>query len=77
MAHDIGHPPYGHGGEIALNYMMREHGGFEGNAQTLRIVSRLEPYSDGHGMNLTRRTLLGFIKYPAFIDDFMAHHTRA
>ena len=49
--------------------MMREHGGFEGNAQTLRIVSRLEPYSDGHGMNLTRRTLLGFIKYPAFIND--------
>lgn len=69
LAHDIGHPAYGHGGEIALNYMMRDHGGFEGNAQTLRIVSRLEPYSDGHGMNLTRRTLLGFIKYPAFIDD--------
>lgn len=69
LAHDIGHPAFGHGGEIALNYMMRDHGGFEGNAQTLRIVSRLEPYSDGHGMNLTRRTLLGFIKYPAFIDD--------
>ncbi|WP_105180944.1 anti-phage deoxyguanosine triphosphatase [Pseudoalteromonas sp. T1lg21] len=69
LAHDIGHPPFGHGGEIALNYMMREHGGFEGNAQTLRIVSKLEPYSNGYGMNLTRRTLLGFIKYPAFIDD--------
>ena len=69
LAHDIGPPPFGHGGEIALNYMMREHGGFEGNAQTLRIVSKLEPYSNGYGMNLTRRTLLGFIKYPAFIDD--------
>ncbi|MEM7389642.1 MAG: anti-phage deoxyguanosine triphosphatase [Pseudomonadota bacterium] len=69
LAHDIGHPPFGHGGEIALNYMMRERGGFEGNAQTLRIVSKLEPYSNGYGMNLTRRTLLGFIKYPAFIDD--------
>lgn len=69
LAHDIGHPPFGHGGEIALNYMMRENGGFEGNAQTLRIVSKLEPYSNGYGMNLTRRTLLGFIKYPAFIDD--------
>lgn len=68
LAHDIGHPPFGHGGEIALNYMMREHGGFEGNAQTLRIVAKLEPYSNGHGMNLTRRTLLGFIKYPAFIN---------
>jgi dGTPase len=64
LAHDIGHPPFGHGGEIALNYMMRDHGGFEGNAQTLRIVARLEPYSKGFGMNLTRRTLLGFIKYP-------------
>lgn len=68
LAHDIGHPPFGHGGEIALNYMMREHGGFEGNAQTLRIVAKLEPYTAGYGMNLTRRTLLGFIKYPAFID---------
>ncbi|MFY8275122.1 anti-phage deoxyguanosine triphosphatase [Pseudoalteromonas sp. SSDWG2] len=68
LAHDIGHPPFGHGGEIALNYMMREHGGFEGNAQTLRIVAKLEPYTEGFGMNLTRRTLLGFIKYPALID---------
>ncbi|WP_105259259.1 anti-phage deoxyguanosine triphosphatase [Pseudoalteromonas sp. T1lg88] len=68
LAHDIGHPPFGHGGEIALNYMMREHGGFEGNAQTLRIVAKLEPYTQGFGMNLTRRTLLGFIKYPALLD---------
>lgn len=67
LAHDIGHPPFGHGGETALNYMMREHGGFEGNAQTLRIVAKLEPYSKGFGMNLTRRTLLGFIKYPQLI----------
>ncbi|SFD01146.1 anti-phage deoxyguanosine triphosphatase [Pseudoalteromonas denitrificans] len=69
LAHDIGHPPFGHGGEIALNYMMRNSGGFEGNAQTLRIVSKLEPYTPGFGMNLTRRTLLGFIKYPDFIDN--------
>ncbi len=64
LAHDIGHPPFGHGGEVALNYMMREHGGFEGNGQTFRIVSRLEPFSEQHGMNLTRRTLLGLMKYP-------------
>ncbi len=69
LAHDIGHPPFGHGGEIALNYMMREHGGFEGNAQTFRIVTQLEPYTENHGMNLTRRTLLGLIKYPALISQ--------
>ncbi|KZN68281.1 hypothetical protein N473_07595 [Pseudoalteromonas luteoviolacea CPMOR-1] len=69
LAHDIGHPPFGHGGEIALNYLMRDYGGFEGNAQTLRIVTKLEPYSNGYGMNLTRRTLLGFIKYPAHISS--------
>jgi len=64
LAHDIGHPPFGHGGEVALNYMMRDHGGFEGNGQTFRIVSHLEPFSELYGMNLSRRTLLGLIKYP-------------
>ncbi|QSX35607.1 anti-phage deoxyguanosine triphosphatase [Shewanella sedimentimangrovi] len=65
LAHDIGHPPFGHGGEVALNYMMREHGGFEGNGQTFRILTKLEPYTPGFGMNLCRRTLLGILKYPA------------
>ena len=68
FAHDIGHPPFGHGGEIALNYMMAEHGGFEGNAQTFRILTKLEPYTELAGMNLTRRTLLGIVKYPALLD---------
>jgi dGTPase len=72
LAHDIGHPPYGHGGEIALNYMMREHGGFEGNAQTFRIVTCLEPYTEHHGMNLSRRTLLGLLKYPALLSQTRA-----
>ncbi|WP_159651814.1 anti-phage deoxyguanosine triphosphatase [Vibrio atypicus] len=72
LAHDIGHPPYGHGGEVALNYMMREHGGFEGNAQTFRIVTKLEPYTEHFGMNLVRRTLLGLIKYPALISETRA-----
>lgn len=63
--HDIGHPPYGHGGEVALNYCMREHGGFEGNGQTLRILARLlEGSSTRPGGNLTRNTLLGALKYP-------------
>ncbi|QYJ80421.1 anti-phage deoxyguanosine triphosphatase [Shewanella acanthi] len=65
LAHDIGHPPFGHGGEVALNYMMRHHGGFEGNGQTFRILSKLEPYTQGFGMNLCRRTMLGILKYPA------------
>lgn len=64
LAHDIGHPPFGHGGEAALNYMMRNYGGFEGNGQTLRILSKLEPYTENFGMNLSRRTLLGILKYP-------------
>ncbi|WP_299804782.1 anti-phage deoxyguanosine triphosphatase [uncultured Shewanella sp.] len=64
LAHDIGHPPFGHGGEVALNYMMRKHGGFEGNGQTFRILTRLEPYTEHYGMNLCRRTLLGILKYP-------------
>nr|WP_100642301.1 anti-phage deoxyguanosine triphosphatase [Alteromonas facilis] len=67
LAHDIGHPPFGHGGEIALNYMMNSHGGFEGNGQTFRIVTQLEPYTEFHGMNLSRRTVLGLVKYPNFL----------
>ncbi len=63
-AHDLGHPPFGHGGEVALNYCMKDHGGFEGNGQTLRILSNLEHYPENAGANLARRTLLGCLKYP-------------
>ncbi|RYB33883.1 dNTP triphosphohydrolase, partial [Legionella pneumophila] len=59
LLHDIGHPPYGHGGEQALNYKMRNYGGFEGNAQTLRLINKVD------SLNLTYRTLLGVLKYPA------------
>jgi dGTPase len=65
LTHDLGHPPFGHGGEVALNYCMRDNGGFEGNGQTLRILSQLEKFSESNGSNLTRRTLLGVLKYPA------------
>ncbi|MGX9697204.1 anti-phage deoxyguanosine triphosphatase [Janthinobacterium lividum] len=65
LAHDIGHPPFGHGGEVALNYSMRKSGGFEGNAQTLRICTKLGEFSEHSGLNLTRRALLGVLKYPA------------
>jgi len=64
MTHDLGHPPFGHGGEVALNYCMRDDGGFEGNGQTLRILSKLEKFSKDAGANLMRRTLLGVLKYP-------------
>lgn len=64
LLHDIGHPPFGHGGEVALNYMMRHNGGFEGNAQTLRLLTKLEQSYGQYGLDLTRRTLLGLLKYP-------------
>ncbi len=64
LAHDLGHPPFGHGGEVALNWCMRGHGGFEGNGQTLRVLARLEAHSGAYGLDLGRRTLLGVLKYP-------------
>lgn len=64
LLHDIGHPPFGHGGEVALNYMMRHYGGFEGNAQSLRLLTKIEDSYGHYGLDLTRRALLGIIKYP-------------
>ncbi len=64
LCHDLGHPPFGHGGEVALNFAMRDAGGFEGNGQTLRLLSLLEAHTEGHGLDLTRRSLLGVLKYP-------------
>ncbi|MBA3536293.1 MAG: deoxyguanosinetriphosphate triphosphohydrolase family protein [Tatlockia sp.] len=64
LLHDIGHPPFGHGGEVALNYMMRNYGGFEGNGQTLRLLTKVENSYGAHGLDLTRRSLLGILKYP-------------
>ncbi|MCL9682614.1 anti-phage deoxyguanosine triphosphatase [Legionella maioricensis] len=64
LLHDIGHPPFGHGGEVALNYMMRDYGGFEGNGQTLRLLTKVENSYGAFGLDLTRRALLGILKYP-------------
>ncbi len=70
LAHDLGHPPFGHTGEEALNDSMQNYGGFDHNAQTLKIVTILEDkYASFKGLNLTLETLEGIAKHNGFIQE--------
>src|SRR5271156_7024996 len=82
LAHDLGHPPFGHAGEEALNAAMKPFGGFDHNAQSLRVVTLLESrYAGWDGLNLTWETLEGLAKHngplrdpPPYIAEYNARH---
>jgi dGTPase len=70
LAHDLGHPPFGHAGERALDDCLNSHGGFDHNAQSLRVVTELERhYAQFHGLNLTWETLEGLVKHNGPLTD--------
>jgi dGTPase len=69
LAHDLGHPPFGHNGETTLSYLMKDHGGFDHNRQSLRIVHKLEQrYQDFPGLNLTWEVREGIVKHESEYD---------
>jgi dGTPase len=83
LAHDLGHSPFGHAGEDALDAALAAYGGFDHNAQTLRVITRLERrYAEFDGLNLTWETLEGVVKHngplrrrvPRFVAEYCAEH---
>ena len=69
LSHDLGHTPFGHAGQTALNHCMRNHGGFEHNLQSLRVVDKLEQkYADFDGLNLTFETRQGVLKHCSVVN---------
>lgn len=74
LAHDLGHTPFGHAGERALDHLMKPYGGFDHNAQTLRIVTKLErKYAAFDGLNLTWESLEGLVKHNGPLIDAKGH----
>src|SRR6202521_3294169 len=70
LAHDLGHPPFGHAGERQLDACLRSYGGFDHNAQTLRVVTLIERrYPEFDGLNLTWETLEGIVKHNGPLTD--------
>lgn len=77
LAHDLGHPPFGHAGERALHLLLKQQGGFDHNKQTLRVVEKLEQrYPQFHGLNLTYITRLGLRKHEQ-LPDGLGHTLEA
>ena len=76
LAHDLGHTPFGHAGEEALNNCMKKYGGFDHNIQTLRIITKLENrYYNFNGLNLTFETLDGLVKHNGPVKDLTKLNT--
>jgi dGTPase len=77
LAHDLGHPPFGHAGERALDAAMTPHGGFDHNAQSFKVVTRLErKYAAFDGLNLSLETLEGLVKHNGPLLGTAAHEAR-
>ena len=72
LSHDLGHPPFGHAGERTLNHLMRDHGGFEGNAQTLRLLTERIFSARRTGMDPTRAFLDGVLKYKSLWSELVS-----
>ena len=76
LAHDLGHPPFGHNGEKALNIAMQDHGGFNHNDQTLRVLTHIEKrHPDFNGLNLTWESLEGIVKHNGIVVSNIPFHT--
>ena len=77
LSHDIGHPPFGHAGEEMLNKMLQEHGGFDHNEYTIKLLTQLEErYINFNGLNLTWETIDGIIKHNGPLIGNYSHHNK-